>query len=144
MIDAKEVKRYIEDKNNITLDPIQYQILKAIIRGDEVYTARGVGRSLLYNGYADYLKDVVAKGNNWNIKADEFDSIFTSDMILLDPVSSSENIGLKHIYDSIKNDDEKMFEKEYQCKYQIKKAKDTSIIRKGKRKHKAINFKITS
>ena len=61
MIDAKEVKRYIEDKNNITLDPIQYQILKAIIRGDEVYTARGVGRSLLYNGYADYLKDVVAK-----------------------------------------------------------------------------------
>ena len=28
----------------------------------------------MYNGYADYLKDVVAKGNNWNIEADEFNT----------------------------------------------------------------------
>lgn len=61
MIDVKKVKEYIEKKNRIELTPIQYQILKAIICGDTVYTARGVGRSLLYNGYADYLTNVLGK-----------------------------------------------------------------------------------
>lgn len=117
MIDAREVKRYIEDKNDIKLVPIQYQILKAIIRGDEVYTARGVGRSLLYNGYADYLKEVVGKDTNRKNRADEFDSIFTSDMVLNDSILDKNDIGLKNLYDRLKNNNEKIFEKEYQCKY---------------------------
>ena len=67
MIDVKKVKEYIEKKNNITLSPIQYQLLKAVVRGDKVYTPRQIGRSLIYNGYADYLVNVLAKGTDYSI-----------------------------------------------------------------------------
>ena len=59
---------------------IQKRVLKAIIRGDKTYIARGTGRSLLYNGYADYLKEVIAKDTDRTLYPDEFDSVFTLDM----------------------------------------------------------------
>lgn len=82
MIDAKKVKQYIEEKNNIKLTSMQYQILKAIIRGDTIYTYRGIGRSMLYNGYADYLKDVISKDTDRTIALNEFDSMFTAQMLI--------------------------------------------------------------
>lgn len=104
MINANKVKKYIEEKNGIELAPIQFQILKAIIRGDEVYTARAIGRSLLYNGYADYLKEVVGKDTNREVKSDEYDSIFTADMAMND--SRFVKLGLERTFERLKRFDE--------------------------------------
>lgn len=87
MLDWHEVKEYIEKKNNIKLTLSQIQILKAAIRGDVVYTARGCGRSTIYNGYADYLKDVISKDTDKNVKPEEFDSIFTVDTLMKDIIN---------------------------------------------------------
>ena len=116
MINTKKVKEYIEKKNNIELSGLQYQILKAIIRGDEVYTARGIGRSLLYNGYADYLKDVLSKDTNREIASEEFDSIFTATMGLNDTVFNKTKT--ENTISKIKNVDVEIFNKEFECKYE--------------------------
>lgn len=118
MIDVKKVKEYIEKKNHIELTPIQYQILKGIVRGDEVYTARGVGRSLLYNGYAEYLINVLGKDTNHSIQPEDFDSIFTASMMINDPVFKKNNI--ENTFNRIKESNESKFMREFECVYDVK------------------------
>lgn len=117
MINAKEVKEYIEKKNNITLTPMQYQILKAIIRGDVIYTARRAGRSLLYKGYADYLVNVVSKDTDRTIPPEDFDSIFTGTMLASDILKKN---GVNKSVNKLKEDDYKCFLKEFECVYETK------------------------
>ena len=115
MIDYKNVKEYIEFKNNIKLAPIQVQILKAIIRGDEVYTARGAGRSMLYNGYSDYIKNVIAKDTNRNLNPDEFDSIFTFSMMCNDDYFKGQKI--ENCHKTLRETCPKRFLAEFECKF---------------------------
>ncbi len=117
MIDVKKVREYIENKNHIELTPIQYQILKAIIRGDEVYTARGVGRSTLYNGYADYLINVLGKDTNRKIVPGDFDSIFTASMMINDSYFQEHKI--VDTFEQIKAISLERFNREFECIYNI-------------------------
>lgn len=57
MINLNDVIEFIENKSNIKLTHAQKLVLENIICGKTVYTPRCIGRSLLYNGYADYLKE---------------------------------------------------------------------------------------
>ena len=65
MINLSDVVEFIEDKNNIKLTHAQKLVLENMIHGNTVYTPRCVGRSLLYNGYTDYLKEKVEKCGGW-------------------------------------------------------------------------------
>ena len=85
MLNFNNIKKFIEQKNNIKLTPIQCQVLKAIIRGDEIYTTRGIGRTMLYNGYADYLKEVAGRSTDYSVEPEDFDSVFTGSMMEKDP-----------------------------------------------------------
>lgn len=115
MLNTREVKEYIEKKNNITLSPTQYQILKAIIRGDVIYTTRGCGRSLLYNGYADYLKEVVARDTDRTVACYDFDSIFTASMLINDKIFKRNKV--ECMWDNIKKYSPEKFDREFECKY---------------------------
>lgn len=119
MINFNNVKKYVEQKNNIKLTPIQCQVLKAIIRGDEIYTTRGIGRTLLYNGYADYLKDVAGRSTDYSVEPEDFDSIFTGSMMEKD----SEMMKMwGDVYSDIKSNNstalgKDTFNKEFECVY---------------------------
>lgn len=106
MINYRKVKEYIESTNNITLGKWQIQLLKAVIRGDKVYTARGMGRSCIYNGYADYLKKFLANDTDRDVFPDDFDSIFTMRCLIEDQVTPK-----SLITENIKTD----LAKEYSC-----------------------------
>ena len=69
MIDVNEVISYIEKSQNIKLLDYQKEILKHIIAGETIYTSRMVGRSIIYNGYAGYLKNIESQKQHDN-KAD--------------------------------------------------------------------------
>jgi hypothetical protein len=58
--------------------------LKAIIRGDNIYTPRHIGRTTLYTGYANYMIEKLAKSTNYNLMPDEFDSVFTYELFFKD------------------------------------------------------------
>lgn len=115
MLDYKKVKDYIEHKNKIKLTPMQLQILKAIIRGDVIYTARGIGRSILYNGYADYLKDRIAKDTDRSIESTEYDSIFTASMLQEDDIVKGSR--LKDTINNLKENFPERFYREFECKF---------------------------
>lgn len=116
MLDWYKIKEYIEKKNNIKLTSNQTQILKAVIRGDVIYTARGCGRSLIYNGYADYLKEVVAKDTDRSILPEEFDSIFTVDTLMKDIINFKHG-GEFSFLNKIKEKNPQMFKKDFMCEY---------------------------
>ena len=116
MIEWKNVKEYIEKKNNITLAPIQVQILKAIIRGDKIYTARGIGRSILYSGYADYLKERISRDTDRTLNPEDFDSIFTFSMMCSDDYFKGQHIEEWH--KSIKKDCPERFLMDFECKFE--------------------------
>lgn len=115
MLDYKEVKEYIEIKNKIKLTPMQLQILKAIIRGDVIYTARGIGRSILYNGYADYLKEKIGKDTDRTISNTEYDSIFTASMLQGDDIIKGSR--LKDTVERIKNVSPEMYKRDFECNF---------------------------
>jgi len=114
MLDWRKIKDYIEKKNDICLSDYQTQILKAVIRGDIVYTARGCGRSTIYNGYADYLKEIVEKDTDRNISPEDFDSIFTANMLGDDPVFKENKMNI--VFDNIKVSNPHMWERDFICK----------------------------
>ena len=58
MIDIDKVIDYIEKKNNIKLFDYQKTVLKELIKGNKVFTPRCAGRSVIYKGYADFLRDI--------------------------------------------------------------------------------------
>lgn len=109
MLKVSEVITYIENKNRVNLTEYQKDMLKHIIVGDVIYTPRNFGRSMLYNGYADYLKDVVGKSTNYSVDPYDFDKVYTyKDAPRLYPDDLVENIS---------NKDEELFNKEYACRY---------------------------
>lgn len=55
MLKVSDVVAHIENLYHVELMDFQKDLLKHIIVGDVIYTPRCVGRSMLYNGYADYL-----------------------------------------------------------------------------------------
>ena len=116
MIDCKKARIHIENLYNIKLSPTQYQILKAIIRGDEVYIARRCGRSLLYKGYADYLNKVVSKNTNYNISSEDFDSIFTASMFIKDEFFNKNKFD--EIWKTLKEISPECFNRDFECKFE--------------------------
>lgn len=121
MLNVKKIKKYIEKKNNITLTSMQYQILKAAVRGDVVYTARGCGRSLIYDGYADYLKNVVGKDTDRTIAPSDFDSIFTNSMIVNNKEFTKNT---RDVWNRIKETNPERFDKDFECKYFVNEEND--------------------
>lgn len=115
MLDYKKVKEYIEKKNKIELTPTQLQVLKAIIRGDIIFTARGIGRSLLYNGYADYLRDVIGKDTDRTIGSTEYDSVFTASMLSNDDIMKG--FKFSEVIDMLKLQCPERFLREFECKF---------------------------
>ena len=115
MLNVKEIKEYIEKKNNVNLTPMQYQILKAIVRGDVIYTARRAGRSLLYKGYADYLVNVISKDTDRTMLPEDFDSIFTGTMLANDIFKITR---VNEAFDDPKQIKENLFLKEFECEFE--------------------------
>lgn len=111
MLKVSEVAKYIERLYNIKLLDIQKDFLKHVIAGDTIYTPRCFGRSMIYNGYADYLKNVVGKSTNYSIDPVDFDKVYTY-----------KDVTLKTFYPSdierLKSENEEAFNKEYYCKYE--------------------------
>jgi hypothetical protein len=116
MLNYEKVKEYIEKKNKVELTFMQTQILKAIIRGDVIYTARGVGRSMLYDGYADYLKSVIAKDTDRTIKNTEYDSVFTFSMLSQDDIIKCSRF--KEVAERLKNEIPDKYMRDFECKFQ--------------------------
>ena len=108
MLKVSEVAKYIERLYNIKLLDIQKDFLKHVIAGDTIYTPRCFGRSMIYNGYADYLKNVVGKSTNYSIDPVDFDKVYTY-----------EDVPLKTFYPSdierFKSENEEAFNREYEC-----------------------------
>lgn len=119
MIDVKKVKEYIEKKYDVTLTPIQYQLLKAVVRGDKVYTPRQMGRSLIYNGYADYLVNVLGKYTDYSIAPDEFDTVITRTTLSEDPLFKLEGYGdmMKKLESSYLS--QKVLQRDFDCIYDV-------------------------
>lgn len=115
MLDYKKVKEYIEKKNNIDLTFMQTQILKSIIRGDVIYTARGIGRSMLYDGYSDYLKEIIGKDTDRTIANTEYDSVFTATMLSQDDIIKGSK--LSEVVDRLKRETPDRFLRDFECKF---------------------------
>lgn len=82
MLNWRDVAKYIEKKDNVTLTPTQKEILKAIIRGETISTPRGCGRTMLYEGYGSYLVEVESKKESPQLRElmtepDKFDQSFS-------------------------------------------------------------------
>ena len=104
MLKVSEVVKYIEKLYNIELLDIQKDFLKHVIAGDTIYTPRCFGRSMIYNGYADYLKNVVGKSTNYSIDPVDFDKVYTYKDVPKDY--------------NFANIDSDVFNREYICKYE--------------------------
>lgn len=110
MLKVSEVVKHIEKLYNIELLDVQKDLLRHVIAGDVIYTPRCFGRSIIYNGYADYLKNVVGKSTDYSVDTDDFDKVYTY-----------KDIPLKTFYPSdierFKLENEEKFNREYYCKY---------------------------
>ena len=104
MLKVCEVAKYIEKLYNIKLLDIQKDFLKHVIAGDTIYTPKCFGRSMIYNGYAEYLKDVVGKSTDYSINPDDFDKVYTYKDVPKDY--------------NFANMDSDVFNREYNCKYE--------------------------
>lgn len=114
MLKVSEVVKHIEKLYGIKISDIQKDFLKHVIAGDTIYTPRYFGRSVIYDGYADYLKNVVGKRVDYSIDTDDFDKVYTLKNI------PSNAIYISDIdYEKIKSINEEKFNIEYECKYQL-------------------------
>lgn len=116
MLKVSEIVKYIEDKNGVTLTDVQVDILRHIIKGETIYTPRACGRSMLYEGYANYLKDIVGKETNYSINPLDFDRVYRFSDIKKDRcMYYSENFA-----ENMKSKNGSRFAKEFECKYRTK------------------------
>lgn len=113
MLRVSEIVKYIEDKNEVTLTDVQVDILRHIIKGDTIYTPRACGRSMLYEGYADYLKNIVGKGTDYSINPLDFDKVYR-----IDNIPSS--MYPEKFLENKKYRDRLLFAKEFECRYRTK------------------------
>ena len=114
MLKLSEVVTYIEKKNNITLLDKQKDMLCHIIKGDVIYTPRCFGRSMLYEGYADYLKNVVGETVDFSVDPLDFDKVYTIDDVINTPLFGERMIGK---LDELERKNKVKFDMEYKCKY---------------------------
>lgn len=77
MIKTSKVVAYIENLYGKKLLDVQKDCLKHIIAGDLIYTPRCFGRSMLYDGYAAYLKNVEGSRVDYNVDPLDFDKVYT-------------------------------------------------------------------
>lgn len=114
MLKLSEVVKYIEKKNHITLLDKQKEMLRHIIKGDVIYTPRCFGRSMLYEGYADYLKNVIGKTNDYSVDPLDFDKVYTLDDVINTQLFGGKMIGK---LDEWEYENKAKFDMEYRCKY---------------------------
>ena len=114
MLKLSEVVKYIENKNHITLLDKQKEMLRHIIKGDVIYTPRRFGRSMLYDGYADYLKNVIGKTSDYSVNPLDFDKVYTVDDVINTPLLDGKMIGK---LDEWECENKAKFDMEYKCKY---------------------------
>lgn len=110
MIKISEVIKHIEKLYKIELTEIQVDFLKHVIKGDAIYTPRCFGRSMIYNGYADYLTNVVGKSVDYSLSPADFDRVYTY-MDIPYSLFSYERLM------EIRSSNPTRFAKEYECKY---------------------------
>jgi|GEM_PF-2854762 len=111
MIELNDVIEYIETKNEIQLYEYQKEFLKHIIRGDTIYTPRCAGRSVLYNGYADYLKEKIAKSTDYSVGAKGYNKIFTYHDVV------QEMTYQEGLFEELSLINPTLFEKEFNCNF---------------------------
>lgn len=113
MINIDKVVKYIEETNKVRLYDWQREILKHIIRGDIIYTPRGCGRTMLVNGYADYMKKHLGKTSYLNNKND-YDVVFTYE-------DCSPNVGVSiKDYIRLAKNNPTLFEREFEAIFKSK------------------------
>lgn len=112
MLKVSEVAKYIEKLYNIKLLDIQKDFLKHIIAGDIIYTPRCFGRSIIYNGYANYLKNVIGKSTDYSVDPDDFDKVYTYKDVPPNTLYIADIDAVR------KSQNEKVFNREYNCKYE--------------------------
>lgn len=110
MIKVSEVVKHIEKLYDIELTEIQIDFLKHVIKGDVIYTPRCFGRSIIYEGYADYLVNVVGKSVDYSVSPVDFDKVYTYKDIA-DWLLSNKRLM------EFKESNPAMFAKDYECKY---------------------------
>lgn len=111
MLKVSEVAKHIEKLYNIELLDIQKDFLRHVIVGDVIYTPRCFGRSIIYNGYADYLKNVVGKCTDYSVDPDDFDKVYTYKDV------TQNTFYFADIDEVYKSGNEEKFNREYNCKY---------------------------
>jgi len=111
MLKVSDVVTYIENLYHVKLMDFQKDLLKHIIAGDVIYTPRCVGRSMLYNGYADYLQHVVGKTTDYSVDPLDFDKVYTCKDIIDNKLMSKEKL------EDIKLKNPKLFDRDFECKY---------------------------
>lgn len=111
MINIENVINYIETTNHIKLYDFQKEILRHIIKGDIVYTPRCAGRSLLVEGYADYMKKYLCQ-TDYSHGKDGYDAIFTYE----DELPSK--LITKKQCDELKETSPEIFKREMECKFE--------------------------
>ena len=111
MLKVSEVVKYIEELYDIKLMDYQKEFVKHIVQGDVIYTPRCFGRSILYNGYAAYLKNVVGNTTDYSVDPLDFDKVYTY-------MDLQENTFIdKKRIEEWKMQNPKKFAMEYECKY---------------------------
>lgn len=110
MIKVSAVIKHIEKLYKVELTEIQVDFLKHVIKGDVIYTPRCFGRSMIYNGYADYLINVVGKSVDYSVSPVDFDKVYTYKDIPRSLLSYERLM-------EFRNSNPTRFTKEYECKY---------------------------
>ena len=111
MLKVSEVVAYIENLYHVELMDFQKDLLKHIIAGDVIYTPRCVGRSMLYNGYANYLQDVGGKTTDFSVNPLDFDKVYTCIDIIDNKLMSKEKM------ENMRMENPKLFGRDFECKY---------------------------
>ena len=125
MLKVSKVIEHIERLYDIKLFDYQKDLLKHIVAGDVIYTPRSCGRSMLYEGYADYLKSVVGKGTDYSVNPNDFDKVYTYKDVPCNTLYSNEKL------EKWKKEDKTLFEKEYECKYGNNGNEEVEVKQRG-------------
>lgn len=76
-----------------------------------IYTPRCFGRSMLYNGYTTYLKNVVGNTTDYSVDPIDFDKVYTYKDLQENTLIDKKKI------EEWKMENPKKFAMEYECKY---------------------------
>ncbi len=125
MLKVSKVIEHIERLYDVKLFDYQKDLLKHIVAGDIIYTPRCCGRSMLYEGYADYLKNVVGKGTDYSVNPSDFDKVYTYKDVPCNTLYSNETL------EKWKKENMILFEREYECKYGSNDNEKVEVIKRG-------------